>query len=183
MNYEPWIETYSGHRFNLLNPESESIDILDIAHALSMQCRFTGHCLTFYSVAEHSVIVSYLVPEELGLDALLHDAAEAYLSDIAGPLKPHISGFKELENNVMSVIAKKFNFIYPLSNKVKEADLIQLRTEAKYLLQTGGVSWIDNLPEGLGRVPACLDPYTAKAVFLDRFNQLTGQETQFSLQF
>ena len=73
---ESYIETVSGRKFYFLNPNPEDIDIEDIAHALSMQCRFTGHTKWFYSVAEHAIWVSYLVPVHLALEGLLHDASE-----------------------------------------------------------------------------------------------------------
>ncbi|MEM4379972.1 MAG: hypothetical protein QXL01_04720, partial [Thermoplasmatales archaeon] len=82
---EPWIETYSGKKFDYL-AQSE-LDIEDIAHALSNLCRFNGHTRVFYSVAEHSVNVSSMVPPELKIAALLHDAAEAYIGDVPSPLK------------------------------------------------------------------------------------------------
>ena len=77
-----WLQTYTGIQFWPLDPRPEEIDIQDIAHALSLLCRFNGHCQRFYSVAEHSVHVSTILAPEFGLWGLLHDAAEAYLSDI-----------------------------------------------------------------------------------------------------
>lgn len=95
----PWIQTYTGKAFDLLDPQPEQVDILDIAHALSNICRFTGHCRAFYSVAQHSCLVARIVvdlwrrehgydcPEEVALVALLHDAPEAYIGDVSTPLK------------------------------------------------------------------------------------------------
>ena len=77
-----WIQTYTGRQFWPLDPRIEDIDIHDIAHALSHQCRYSGHCLRFYSVAEHSVLLSHHVAGEHMLWALLHDAWEAYLAAI-----------------------------------------------------------------------------------------------------
>ena len=82
-----WIQTFTGRAFYVLDPRPEDVDIEDIAHALSMQCRFAGHCREFYSVAQHSVTASWLVPPEDALWGLLHDAAEAYVVDLPRPIK------------------------------------------------------------------------------------------------
>ena len=82
-----WIQTMSGVIFYPLDPRPEEIRIEDIAHALSHQCRFAGHCREFYSVAEHSVRVSRELPQEFMLWGLLHDASEAYLVDLPRPIK------------------------------------------------------------------------------------------------
>lgn len=182
MDFDPWIETYTGKKFNFLDPKEDDINIVDIAHSLSMQCRFTGHTVDFYSVAEHSTICSLLVSKEKALEALLHDASEAYLSDIAGPLKPHIKGYKEIEDKLMGVIAKKFGFEWPLSYEVKQADLLQLKTEAQYLLASHGVGWVDGINVGgQGRVPKCFHPAEAKYVFLMQYEQLVNGPVQLDL--
>ena len=85
-----WIVTYTGKRFYPLAPRAEDVDIRDIAHALSLTCRFSGHTPWLYSVAQHSVLCATLVPQELRIHALLHDAAEAYLFDAARPIKGRI---------------------------------------------------------------------------------------------
>jgi len=116
------IRTVSGKYINPLDPDPECILIEDIAHALSMQCRFGGHTKIFYSVAEHSMDVARRVWEVDKLAALLHDASEAYLMDIPSPVKSQIPNYKEAENRLMEVIAKKFGFEYPLPQMVKMAD-------------------------------------------------------------
>lgn len=103
-----WMQTYTGRQFWPIDPLAEEIDIADIAHALSMACRYAGHCLRFYSVAEHSVHVARSLPPELRLWGLLHDASEAYLVDVPRPLKPSLPGYYELEQRVMDAIAEKF---------------------------------------------------------------------------
>lgn len=82
-----WIQTFTGKKVFPLDIRAQQICIQDIAHALSLKCRFGGHCRTFYSVAEHSIRVSRIVPKHLKLIALLHDAAEAYLPDVCAPIK------------------------------------------------------------------------------------------------
>jgi hypothetical protein len=106
-----WIMTYTGKHFTPFDPKIEAIDILDIAHALSNICRFGGHCSEFYSVAEHSILVSVLCPPELKLAGLLHDAAEAYLGDIPTPLKS--LAFRGAEIKLMEVIYRKYGCVKP----------------------------------------------------------------------
>ena len=93
-----WIQTHSGIAFDLLKPTPDMIVIDDIAHALSNLCRFTGHS-KFYSVAQHSRLASFMVSEQFALQALMHDASEAYLTDISAPLKalPCMAEYKKLE--------------------------------------------------------------------------------------
>lgn len=107
-----WIGTFSGRRFHLLDPQPSEIDIFDIAHALSQQCRYTGHTRFHYSIAQHSCYVAQLVPKEMALAALLHDASEAYLSDLSRPVKrytPIGEVYREVENRIQGVINKVFS--------------------------------------------------------------------------
>src|SRR5574342_1090607 len=100
MNLNGSIITYTGRLFWPLSPRLEDINILDICHALSNQTRFTGHTREFYSVAQHSCLVSDLLPEKFKLDGLLHDASEAYLMDLARPVKEleQMTFFREAED-------------------------------------------------------------------------------------
>lgn len=110
-----WTQTFSGRAVDIFDPDPKQIIIEDVAHALSMICRFNGHCLRFYSVAEHSVLVAYRamahhqrqyadpVPRRFVLWALLHDAAEAYLKSSV-----ELSAFKTHERNLRGVIEDKF---------------------------------------------------------------------------
>lgn len=129
------IRTYRGKYINVFEPTPEMICIEDIAHSLSMQCRFAGHLPQFYSVAQHSILCCQLITEkEHKLAALLHDASEAYLLDIPKPIKNKLGNYKEVEDNLMSVIAKKFGFAYPLHDKVKEVDNYMLEWEWNSLM-------------------------------------------------
>lgn len=123
------IRTVSGIYVNIFEPTPEMIDIKDIAHSLAHQCRFGGHLPEFYSVAQHSILCSKMVDAENCLAALMHDASEAYLLDIPSPIKKRLTNYKELEDNLMTIIAKKYNFQWPLSNQVKEADYAMLVSE------------------------------------------------------
>lgn len=108
------IRTFTGIYMNVFEPTPEMICIEDIAHSLSMQCRFGGHLPEFYSVAEHSWHCSLMVANEHKLAALLHDASEAYLLDIPRPIKHRLNNYKKIEDNLMNIIAKNLglNILY-----------------------------------------------------------------------
>lgn len=152
-----WIQTFSGKRFAPLDIHDEDICIEDIAHALSLVNRFTGHTSVAYSVAEHSVRVMWAVQDlgiaaggsglylwEIMLQALLHDASEAYLADIARPIKmlPIMQPYRDLEKGVEKAIAKKWGLPFPMSKIVKRADEILLGTEARDLMGPPPAEWI-----------------------------------------
>lgn len=136
-----WIQTYTGRAFDLLDPQPDMVVIEDIAHALSNLCRFTGHTRVFYSVAEHSVHVAEILPDDLRLQGLLHDAAEAYIQDVATPLKWLLPDYKQIERRVWKAIAMKFNLPEALDPQVKDADLRMLMTERRDLLGTPPLPW------------------------------------------
>lgn len=125
-----FIVTSTGKRFYFDDIESNIIDIEDIATALSRICRFAGHCSRFYSVAEHSMFVSSLLPDELKIAGLLHDATEAYLGDITRPLKAHLKTYKEIEDKLHKHIESVFGISFD-DPRIKEADNIALLAEAK----------------------------------------------------
>lgn len=166
----PWIETYSGKHFHLLQPTGVEIDIEDIAHSLANMCRFGGHVKHFYSVAEHCVHVSTLTGN---LDGLLHDASEAYVADIVSPLKPHLINYHHIENAIMLTIAKQYGILWPVSADTKDADVAQLKTEARHLLPSKGKDWIPDYPSKRkgGVIPKCWTPDQAKMKFLERFEE------------
>lgn len=128
------IRTFTGKYMNVFKPTPEMICIEDIAHALSNQCRFGGHLPIFYSVAQHSLNCSYLVENKLKLEALMHDASEAYLLDIPSPIKKGLTNYKEIEDRLMEAIAVRFGFQYPLTEQVKETDATMLQLEWDYLM-------------------------------------------------
>lgn len=100
-----WILTATGRRLDLIGSTAADIDALDIARGLSRACRFAGQTVPFYSVAQHSVLASYLVPPEDALHALLHDAAEAYLGDLTGPLKRLLVSYHQALLNSAAEVA------------------------------------------------------------------------------
>jgi 5'-deoxynucleotidase YfbR-like HD superfamily hydrolase len=134
----PYLQTVSGKWVNPLDPDPEQFDIEDIARALGNLCRFGGHCRTFYSVAQHSVIVSQLVEERGGdaedvFAALMHDAAEAYLGDMPHPLKHRSAlgaAFKEAERELEAAIETHFAIKRDVP-EIKRADRALLATERR----------------------------------------------------
>lgn len=143
-----WIQTYTGRKFHLLDPRPDDFCVYDIAHALSNVCRFTGHVSKFYSVAEHSVRVADLIAEwKFGkaeqYAGLMHDATEAYISDMARPFKqlPEFTFYREIEDKLMDSLAPAMGVEYPLPKMVKWADEILLGTEARDLMSPPIDGW------------------------------------------
>lgn len=168
-----WMQTRSGAMYWPVDPRPEDVDINDIAHALSMLCRFGGHTARFYSVAEHSVHVSNTVPPEYALQGLMHDATEAYVIDVPRPLKSWLSNYEEIEADNWTAIAMRFNIPFKLHPSVKRADNTVLLAERNVLLETPPMPW--EWAVGLTPAPVkieCWDPVTAKRKFLERFTEL-----------
>jgi hypothetical protein len=133
-----WIETYTGRRFWPLDPMPEDVCIEDIAHSLSNQCRFAGHSRGFYSVGEHCVLMAQAAPAKCQLEALMHDASEAYLLDFPKPLKhmPAMSAYREAHARCMDVISKALGCDYSKCKKTIEIlDMSMLAAEAKVLMR------------------------------------------------
>jgi hypothetical protein len=177
-DYDPnsaWVQTYSGKRFNPTNPQMNAIVIQDIAHALSMQCRFSGHVKSFYSVAQHCVLVSHICNREDALHGLLHDASEAYLVDVPAPLKRSgkFDSYLEFEKNLQDLIYKRFGLDPVEPPSVKYADTKLLVTEARDLLAPLRPDWeLPAKPLPFNITP--LNPVEAKKLFLERFFELLG---------
>lgn len=163
------IVTYSGRTIDPLRPDQDAIDVEDIAHALSNMCRFTGHTRVLYTVADHSVRCAGLVSSKHALTALMHDASEAYLTDIARPVKldPDFGPFyRSAEARLERVIAARFGLIYPFPQEIHDADNLMLRTEQR-----------DLMPDVLRMPGRCLPaeiipatPKQAKRAFLRTFD-------------
>jgi 5'-deoxynucleotidase YfbR-like HD superfamily hydrolase len=171
----PYVSTFSGNRFYPLEPRIDRVAIEDIAHGLAYQCRFNGQTREFYSVAQHSLIVASLVPPELRLAALLHDAAEAYLGDMVKPLKVLLPEFAAIEDKVSALIGAAFAVDFSNYAPIKRADLIALATEKRDLMPHSAERWaylddIRALPEPI----ATMSPWQAKQAFLARFAELDG---------
>jgi hypothetical protein len=187
--HDVWVGTYTNKRFRPFDPRPEDVDIEDIAHSLAHQCRFNGHCGMYYSVAEHSLLVASNVAPEFALWGLMHDAAEAYISDIVRPIKarlfvfcgeewgdgePDYSQIRVSESRILRVIARKFGLVWPMPTEVETADLRALATERDNLFDEDQPEWTDLA----GVTPydtllACMTPRNARWHFLERFSQLS----------
>ena len=159
-----------GHHFDPFNPQPQSIDIRDIAIGLSNTCRFSGQIPEHYSVAQHSVIMSHQVPDECALEALLHDAAEAYLGDVPRPVKFGLPDYRRLSEIVESAIALKYGLVYPWPDDVKDADLRIVMTEGRDFGRDTSDWGITQAPYEFTIYP--LMPQTCADIFMDRFHEL-----------
>ncbi len=183
-----WIQTFTGRAFSLLEPQPVDVTIEDIAHALSMLCRFGGHVDEFYSVAQHSVLVSLVVarfqPDNHALHraALLHDASEAYLIDLPRPIKrmPGFEAYKAREGVVEGVIAERFGIVVTNLDRIaiKAADELLLRTECRDLMGPLHPAWSRELHPDHGiTMPETIEPLgpkAAEALFLASWRALGG---------
>jgi 5'-deoxynucleotidase YfbR-like HD superfamily hydrolase len=193
-----WFCTRSGKRFYVFDPRAEDVCIEDIAHALSNICRFGGHPSSFYSVAQHSVLVARWLsdqghPKDVVFWGLMHDSAEAFVGDMIWPMKrsEELSNFAVVEHRVMLVIAERFGMAMPEPTAVKQADLVLLATEKRDLMapsseRRAGVGPEVTAARHAGRLPWSTDvspmeerivplsPLEARAEFHDYFARLTG---------
>ena len=146
-----YMETYTGEFFYPVDPRIEEVNIEDIAHGLSLICRFGGQCKYFYSVAQHCLNVRNDLKEQnydevIQLYGLLHDASEAYISDIVSPLKPELPDYKLYEKKIEEAIFNRFGLDYPdeeIHEIIKRSDIDVFCNEALVLMQNKN-NWIDN---------------------------------------
>lgn len=160
-SYPYWVQTYSGRAFD--------VDPIDVAAALSRQCRFGGHVrCTHYSVAEHSIRVAAIVPLEHRLAALLHDAAEAYVVDVPRPLKKLLgAAYAEIELRVARAVGERFGVdLVDLPPEVRHADEVLLATEKRDILSRPPRDWLP-LPEPLRETIFPMSQAEAFRVFLE----------------
>lgn len=172
---EPTIQLHSGKYFNFVHPEDCDFSIEDIAWALSHINRFTGHTAHPYSVAQHSVMVSEIVPTRDALAGLLHYSAEAFLGDVSSPLKQLLPEYKEIERRVEAVIFKKFGLPEHLPQSVKEADTIMLVTERRDLMpnqEHSAWQWTQHV-RPLSKKIVPLTPADARWDFMYRYKFIT----------
>jgi uncharacterized protein len=177
----PVILTYSGRYVEPLDLKVEDVALEDIAHALSNQCRYSGHTRRFYSVAEHSCRVADLLAQRYGsstaLAGLLHDASEAYLIDLPTPLKQSRAiglEYQRAERAAMKVVADRFDLPHEFEKwpEVKVADLRLLATERRDLMPANG-EWA--ILGGVEPLETLIFPWSntdAETEFLIRFNEL-----------
>jgi hypothetical protein len=141
------IHTFSGIAFDLRDPQPAMVRLDDIIHSLSLMNRFNGAALFPYSVAQHSLHVVSLLPPELRLEGLLHDAAEAYIGDMVSPLKQVMPEYKAVEARISAVVAEVFGLACPEPRLVKQADLAVLAAEREQVLGPSYGPWFKDFPE------------------------------------
>ncbi len=173
---ENWVELSEGTKFYPFDPSPEMVKIEEIAHSLSGQVRFNGHIIPSYTVAQHSVWCSRIVPAGFELEALLHDATEMIIGDIPSPVKEGLPFLKGLENMIWrEAIAPAFGLPEKISPEVKHADFQMLLLEKQQLCEKHGNDW------GLPAMPLpdikllSLSRAESKELFLSRFRELTEE--------
>jgi hypothetical protein len=172
---DAWIETYTKRKFNVFKPDLDSINIEDIAHALACNARFNGHLIRPLSVAEHSYYVSKYVGREHAFVALLHDASEAYLSDVPRPIKAFLPEIKLVEQGVTRSIFDKYGI---KGNIPEEVKLIDRRICASEALDSGFhiSEWIGTEQyQPLDHTPSYWNYKDARFYFMNRFNELKAE--------
>lgn len=167
--YAPTILTTDGRYFDFTNPDPAAITLNAIARGLANTCRFGGQCRSFYSVAEHSIWVSRLVPPHLAVHGLLHDAAEAFIGDMPKPLKEMLPDYKRVEAQVEAVLFAQFGFI-SLPPEVKQIDRVMLATEQRQIMNNRDRWVVTDEPAEI--VLECLLPEQAYRAFMCRALEL-----------
>ncbi|MEK0337335.1 MAG: hypothetical protein QQN41_07870 [Nitrosopumilus sp.] len=171
-------QTYSGKLLDLNNPKIEDINIRDIAHSLSMICRFNGCVDKFYSVAEHSVKAYLLVKQENKLEALLHDAVEAYIGDVTRPLKSLLPEYRAIELKWSKVISQKFGIPIKKSLEIKRIDgILQVTEFLKMMIRPDN---LDSIPTPVSFEDADMTieisnwtPLEAEQYFLECYREIS----------
>ncbi|MBB6299881.1 hypothetical protein [Rhizobium leucaenae] len=171
-----FMQTYRGGKYWPCDPRAEEVFIEDIAHSLSLQCRYAGHAISFYSVAEHSVHIARWLQRKYGpamaLHGLLHDATEAYVVDVPRPLKPFLANYKDIESRNWLAIAARFGLARELPAEVHEADNRIIGDE---LVNMAPMAWHARYNELLGVRIGCWSPAAAETEFLITFEALTNR--------
>lgn len=176
-----YIETVKGAKFFM---DAPVFDVEEIAHALAMQCRYTGHCSRFYSVAEHSILVADIM-QHFGwgapFEGLMHDGTEAYMSDIAAPWKALLPDYKVIEGTLERALRAHYNLPATITDECKRADWVALFVEADVLIPSKAANWISPpgvkgfAAEYIAAQPFAISGYNptmGRILFLERFNDL-----------
>lgn len=171
-----WLGTVSGKKIDLTSPDPDQIIVEDIAHALFKIPRFNGHTKEHWSVGHHSLGVASLVADQYKLEALLHDATEAYLCDIPSPLKLFLGDtYREVEVRIARAIGLRFSVdLVNLPEQIKTADNIMLMTEYERL-QPNGPKWGTDYSNGM-RAKTVIDTYQHAGYATDTFIREIKQE-------
>lgn len=168
-----FMQVFSGHKYWPMDPRPHEVHIEDIAHSLAMQARYAGHCIKFYSVAEHSVLIArHLAAKhapEVALAGLLHDAPEAYCVDIPRPLKPYLTNYRAIEQDNWLAIAARFGLPKELPREVHDADNSIIADE---LVNLREMPWHAKHDRPLGVRLRYWSPEEAELEFLATFDAL-----------
>jgi uncharacterized protein len=185
---EPLITTVTGLYVNPLDLKPEQVRVEDIAHSLSNLCRYTGHTREFYSVAQHSVYVSQLVPAYLALAALFHDAQEYVLNDVSRPIKydPYYGkAIRGAQKRAEAVIQEALHIHWLEQAEhdiIKDADNTMLATERDQLLpEPERAKW--DIVEGIPRADITIRPWSpreARRRFMARYEEVYVANAQGS---
>lgn len=169
------ILTYSGRHYDFLDPRPDDINVIDVAHGLANAGRFAGHTKSFYPIAQHCVIGSYIVPKAFAFEFLMHDAHEAYTTDIPAPLKALLPDYQAIEDRSAGALRATFGLPLTTSPEVKHADIVMLATERRDLMPSDSTPW--PILQGVEPLPKKIytwSPARAKAAFLQRYIELGG---------
>jgi len=181
-----WIYTYTGKHYHVINPSIDEVDAVDISHALSMLCRWTGHCRAFYSVGQHCVYVSdwlayHNYSKSVQYAGLLHDSPGAYIADLNRPLKhsPGLAGYNDIEHKNMMVIAAALGCQYPFNYEaIKIADAQVAVAEFKTLFPGATMEGWDVAWQRMPSLPFDINPWRperARSIWMMRFKDLRQQ--------
>jgi hypothetical protein len=171
-----WMMTSTGVRYWPTCPSAHDVRIMDIAHHLSRICRYTGAIIPeHYSVAEHSVLVSHMVPPVWAFEGLMHDATEAYCNDLSRPMKTDLPDYRRIERRNWLVICEKFGMDPELPPCVHEADVRVYLAEREQIMPP--ITQEDGYSLHYKPAPVVIHafaPNRAKRLFLDRYYELTS---------
>lgn len=175
---KPSILTAGPRYFDFTAP-SGPYSLFEIAHSLSNICRFTGHCRTHYSVAEHCVRASWIAPSGYALEALLHDSEEFAVGDMSTPLKAHVGGnYRAIAHGVDASVREWFGLPAKQDPVVKLADLVMLATERRDLMPRLALDEHWAILDGIEPLPDRIQPWgpmVAREAFIARFEYLIGR--------
>lgn len=171
-----WLLTHSGTHFDLVDPQPDMIELIDIIKGLSRESRFAGQTKYYYTVAQHSVLASQVVAPEYAFEALLHDASKAYLKDLPRPLKQLLPDYRRIEQRVEAAIRERFGLPAVQSAAVTEADRIMLATERRDLMPSDDTDWpILEGVRALDKRLIAINCGRAEAAFMQRLLEVIQQ--------
>lgn len=169
--HDDWMQSYNSKVIYPLQPKPDDFSLETVAHALALKCRFNGQCKFFYSVAQHSVIVSLHCSQENALWGLLHELDEVFLPDVPRPIKPTIPGWKELAEKHMRAGATAFKLRMPIPDQVHHVDAACLNAEKFDVMGKPPKEW-GQLPPRLDYPIEPMSWQDAKQWFIDRYYEV-----------